>query len=207
MRMTARAVAAWDPGPGGVGEQATEEASNAAPRSALDVVSRNSACMVRPKDLSAGRPARRRCHSSTSRRQADRNLHASPRRQYPTLKPQFPIPNSQFPKAHTTEAVRRAGPLRVGRSSCRVRSGVMSARGAMRAARGVSSKNAPQASQSAEALFRHGPSGDPDAQPMAHQRADHPSRSGHRQDARRRRVFPGVARGATGRHGIARSTR
>ena len=57
----------------------------------------------------------------------------------------------------------------------------MSGRRAMRPARGVSSKNAPQARRSAEALIRHRSPGHLEAQPIGHRLADHPGRSGDRQ--------------------------
>jgi hypothetical protein len=55
------------------------------------------------------------------------------------------------------------------------------ARGAMRPARCVRSKSAPQAPRTAEALFRQGRAAYPVAQPIGHCRATNPSRSGHRQ--------------------------
>ena len=56
-----------------------------------------------------------------------------------------------------------------------------SGHGAMRPARGVSSKNAPQAHRSAEALIRHRRADHPSAQLIGRRRSDFPSRSGHRQ--------------------------
>ena len=56
----------------------------------------------------------------------------------------------------------------------------MSGRRAMRPARGVSSKNAPQARRSAEALIRHRRPERPAVQLIGNQLADYPSRSGDR---------------------------
>jgi hypothetical protein len=57
----------------------------------------------------------------------------------------------------------------------------MSGHGAMRLARGRPFKNAPQAVRSAEALFRQCRLSQLMAQPIGHRPADHPSRSGHRE--------------------------
>jgi hypothetical protein len=74
----------------------------------------------------------------------------------------------------------------------------MSGPGAMRPARSVSAKNAPQARPSAAALIRRCPSEHRGAQPIVDRPPDDRSRCGHRQHTRRRRIFPGVGRGAAG---------
>jgi len=76
----------------------------------------------------------------------------------------------------------------------------MSDRRAMRLARGGSSKKAPQAHRSAEALIRHYRSERPTAQPIGRRLADNPSRSGDREAIAGGAFFRASGRGAAGRY-------
>jgi hypothetical protein len=75
----------------------------------------------------------------------------------------------------------------------------MSDRRAMRPARGVRPKNAPQACPAAEALIRQGHSQHTYAQPIGRRVPEYPSRSGDRQAIAGGAFFRASGRGATGR--------
>jgi len=79
----------------------------------------------------------------------------------------------------------------------------MPGHGAMRPARSVSPKNAPQALLSAEALIRHCRSDVPAAQLIGRRSGDDPSRSGHRQAIAGGAFFRASGRGDVDRHAPA----
>ena len=103
-------------------------------------------------------------------------------------------PGHQMP-SHSQGTHRRASEVNLCRS--------MSDRGAIRPARRVRSKNAPQALPAAEAPIRHGRANHPVAQLIGHRRSDHPSRSGDRKSIAGGAFFRASGRGAAGRYASA----
>ena len=111
-------------------------------------------------------------------------------------------PNCQLPtpKDHGVDRLRVLGRWELWLAGLRRST---SGHGAMRPARGVSSKNAPQAHRPAEAPIRHRRADHPSAQLIGHRRPDCPSRSGHRQAIAGGAFFRASGRGAVARRASA----